>query len=266
MDEGRPQDQPAGGRVIATEGGASGLLDGDQARWFSDWPRLAEEFLRRHRRPLVTVSYAQSVDGSIASQAREQLLLSSRQSLVLTHRIRAACDAVVIGINTLLTDNPLLTVRLAAGPSPQPIVLDSNLRMPLQARLLDRTDHRCWLACAHDSEPARAAALEERGAELLRCRRDRHGRVDLPSLLDALGDRGVRRLMVEGGAEVISSFIEARLVDQLIITIAPRLVGGLPVLARPAAGRGASLRLESVVYQASGPDIILWAQPQWLDP
>ena len=266
MDEGQPHDRPAGGGEAAT-----GMTDGgsaacDRAQWFSEWPARAEEFLHRHHRPLVTVSYAQSVDGSIASRAREQLLLSSSQSLVLTHRIRAACDAVVIGINTLLADNPLLTVRLAAGPSPQPIVLDTNLRMPLQARLLDRPDLRCWVACAHDSDPERAAALEGRGAVLLRCQRDRHGRVDLPSLLALLGARGIRSIMVEGGAEVISSFIEARLVDQLIITIAPRLVGGLPVLDRPAARNGSRLQLESVVYQACGPDIILWAQPHWLDP
>ncbi len=264
MDEGQPQGNLAcGGETIA------GMADTgpgcDQARWFGEWPRLAEEFLRRHKRPLVTVSYAQSVDGSIASRAREQLLLSSSQSLVLTHRIRAVCDAVVIGINTLLADNPLLTVRLAAGKSPQPIVLDTNLRIPLQARLLDRTDLSLWVACAHDSDPQRAAALEGRGAELLRCRRDQHGRVDLPSLLNLLGERGIRSIMVEGGAEVISSFIEARLVDQLIITIAPRLVGGLPVLDRPAVRNGSSLHLESVVYQACGPDIILWAQPQWRD-
>lgn len=240
-------------------------LDGHQEAWFVQWPLLAEEFLTRHHRPLVTVSYAQSVDGSIASRNREQLQLSSRPSMVLTHRIRAACDAIVIGINTLLVDNPLLTVRLSEGTSPQPIVLDTNLRIPLQARLLDRTDRRCWLACADDSDPARVSAVEGRGAEVLRCRRDRQGRVDLPDLLRLLGERGIRSLMVEGGSQVISSFIAARLVDQMIITIAPRLVGGLQVLDRPATGNGSSLRLSAVTYQPCGPDIILWAQPQWQD-
>jgi 3,4-dihydroxy 2-butanone 4-phosphate synthase/GTP cyclohydrolase II len=71
--------------------------------------------------------------------------------------------------------------------------------------------------------------------------------------------------MVEGGGQVISSFIEARLVDQMIITIAPRLVGGLPALDRPVVGNGSTLRLSAVTYQACGPDIILWAQPQWQD-
>jgi riboflavin biosynthesis pyrimidine reductase len=72
--------------------------------------------------------------------------------------------------------------------------------------------------------------------------------------------------MVEGGGQVISSFIEARLADQMIITIAPRLVGGLPVLDRPAVPDGGLLHLTAVTYQPCGPDLILWAQPQWQDP
>jgi GTP cyclohydrolase II len=236
-----------------------------QERWFLGHPLLAKEFLERHQRPLVTVSYAQSVDGSIATRNREQLRLSSRQSMIITHRIRAACDAIVIGINTLLVDNPLLTVRLAEGTSPQPIVLDSNLRTPFQARLLDRADRRCWLACTEGSDPERVGAFEGRGAEIIRCPRDRRGRVDLPHLLHDLGKRGIASIMVEGGGQVITSFIEARLVDQMIITIAPRLVGGLSVLARPAVNNGSLLRLNPAFFQACGPDIILWAQPSWQD-
>ena len=235
-------------------------------RWFAEWPRQAEKFLDHHHRPLVAVSYAQSVDGSIATRNREQLRLSGHESMILTHRIRAACDAIIIGINTLLADDPQLTVRLAQGISPQPIVLDSNLRIPLQARLLDRTDHRCWLACTENSDPDRIGAVEGRGAEVIRCHRDRRDRVDLPNLLYLLGERGIRSIMVEGGGQVITSFIKARLVDQLIITIAPRLVGGLPVLDRPAVNNGSLLHLRSVTYQACGPDIVLWAQPQWQDP
>jgi 3,4-dihydroxy 2-butanone 4-phosphate synthase/GTP cyclohydrolase II len=234
-----------------------------QDEWFDRLPVLSEEFLNRHHRPFVTVSYAQSIDGSIATRNREQLRLSGRQSMVLTHRIRAACDAIVIGINTLLVDNPLLTVRLVEGPNPQPIVLDSNLRIPLQALLLDRTDRRCWLACTDKNKHTQVRVVENRGAEVIRCQRDRLDRVDLPNLLHLLGERGIRSIMVEGGSQVISSFIEARLVDQMIITIAPRLVGGLPVFDRPAVTNGSLLHLNPVTYQSCGPDIILWGRPQW---
>jgi len=236
----------------------------DQDQWLQSLPLLAGQFLVEHHRPLVTVSYAQSVDGSIATRNRQQLRLSGEQSMILTHRIRAACDGIVIGINTLLIDDPLLTVRLAEGPSPQPIVLDSRLRIPLQARLLERTDLGCWLACTDKSDGDRISAIENRGAEVIRCRHDRLGRVDLPHLLQQLGERGISSLMVEGGGQVITSFIEARLVDQLIITIAPRLVGGLPVLDRPMAN-GSRLDLDAISYQPCGPDLILWARPQWRD-
>lgn len=234
--------------------------------WFERWPLYAQQFLDRHHRPMVAVSYAQSVDGSIATRHRRQILLSGRESMLLTHRVRAACDAIVIGINTLIADDPQLTVRLVEGTSPQPVVLDSNLRIPLRARLLDRSDRHCWLACTDRKDPNLVGAVEERGAQVIRCRRNGQERVDLPNLLHLLGRRGIRSIMVEGGSQVITSFIKSRLVDQMIITIAPRLVGGLPVLDRPAADDGSLLHLHSVSTQSCGPDIVLWARPQWQDP
>ena len=231
--------------------------------WFDRLPSLAEEFWARHQRPLVTVSYAQSIDGSIASRNSKPLQLSNDQSMTLTHRIRAVCDAIIVGINTVLVDDPQLTVRLVDGTNPQPIVLDSTLRTPLQAKLLARTDHACWLACTHTDDLARLNALTAKGVELICCHRDHLGRVDLSDLLLQLGKKGIRSVMVEGGSQVITSFIEARLVDQMIITIAPHLVGGLPVLNRPIVSNGSLLRLNAVSHQLCGQDIILWGQPHW---
>ncbi len=240
--------------------------DYPQEAWLDRLPILSEEFFDCHHRPLVIVSYAQSVDGSIATRNRQTLRLSSQQSMVLTHRIRAASDAIVIGINTLMVDNPLLTVRLVEGPNPQPIILDSNLRIPLRARILARTDHRCWLACTDHNSSERIVAVEDRGAEVIRCHPDLLDRVDLPNLLQQLGERGIRSIMVEGGSQVITSFIEARLVDQVIITIAPRLVGGLPVLNRQVVARDSPLHFNPASYQSCGSDIILWGKPQWQEP
>lgn len=237
--------------------------DSHQDQWFARLPLLSRECMDRHNRPLVTISYAQSVDGSIATRNRKQLQLSGHQSMVLTHRIRAACDAIVVGINTVLVDDPQLNVRLSPGTSPQPIVLDSKLRLPLQARLLDRTDHRCWLACTDRNDQKKIDAVENRGAEVIRCRRDLLGRVDLQDLLLQLGEKGIKSIMVEGGSQVITSFIEARLVDQMIITIAPRLVGGLPILNGSWSGNNSLLHLNPVSYQSCGQDIVLWGQPQW---
>jgi riboflavin-specific deaminase-like protein len=237
----------------------------NQEAWFDSLPQLADDFHRRHQRPLVTLSFAQSLDGSIATWNRKQLALSSHESMVLTHRIRAISDAVVIGINTLLSDDPQLTVRFVEGSNPQPIVLDSNLRIPTNARLLNRGGQRCWLACIDSNSPKKSRRLEGLGAELLFCGADRTGRVNLVDLLELLGQRGVKSIMVEGGSQVITSFIESRLVDKLIITIAPRLVGGLSVLDRPAL-ENSFPRLDSISYQHCGPDLILWALPSWHTP
>jgi riboflavin-specific deaminase-like protein len=235
----------------------------DLEDWLDRLPYLADAFRRRHHRPLVTVSYAQSVDGSIATRNREQLQLSSSQSMILTHRIRSSCDAIAIGINTLLTDNPQLTVRLVEGNNPQPIILDSNLRIPSKARILERHDHRCLLACTENNKADRISEVQGLGAEVIRCQPDHKNRVDLPHLLNQLGKRGITSIMVEGGSQVITSFLESRLVDQMIITIAPRLVGGMPILAQPPMINGARLSLNPLSFRSCGPDIILWAQPQW---
>jgi riboflavin-specific deaminase-like protein len=152
--------------------------------------------------------------------------------MVLTHRLRAGSDAILIGINTLLIDDPQLTVRLVEGKNPRPIVLDSNLRIPARARIFQRDEHICLLAGTTRNGYERIAEIENMGGEVIRCRPDPSGKVDIPHLLDELGKREIRSVMVEGGSQVITSFLESRLVDQLIITISPRLVGGLPVLGR----------------------------------
>lgn len=238
----------------------------NQQAWLDQLPRLSREFFERYQRPFVIVSYAQSLDGSIATRDREPLRLSGEQSMLMTHRIRAASDAILIGINTLVIDNPRLTVRLVEGTDPQPIVLDSSLRIPLQAQLLERTDLPCWVACSERTDLERVRVVEGRGAKVIRCNRDLLGRVELGHLLQQLGQRGIRSIMVEGGSQVITSFLEARLVDQVIITIAPRLVGGLPVLCRHIVGATSQLELDSATYESCGPDIILWGRPRWQRP
>src|SRR5687768_4642967 len=107
-------------------------------------------------RPVVTLSYAQTLDGSLALPGR-QLIISSPESMKMTHELRAAHDGLLVGIGTVLIDDPRLTVRLADGRNPQPVVLDSRLRMPLTANLLKHPDRRPWLA-ATDPDPERQSA------------------------------------------------------------------------------------------------------------
>jgi 3,4-dihydroxy 2-butanone 4-phosphate synthase/GTP cyclohydrolase II len=197
-----------------------------------DWLASADQYLLHTGHPLVTLSYAQSLDGSIAirqdtdGQHVAPLTLSGPEAMVLTHRLRLAHDAILVGIGTVLADDPQLTVRLAEGRQPQPVVLDSHLRFPLGARLM-KHPRSPWIGTLESGETEKSLALEACGATILTLPGDARGQVDLSSLLERLGGLGVASLMVEGGAGVISSFLRDGLVDQVMLTIAPLFLGGV---------------------------------------
>ena len=204
-------------------------------------------------RPRITLSYAQSIDGSIAAVPGQPLALSSPESMKLTHELRASHDAILVGIGTVLADNPRLTVRLASGPNPQPVVLDSRLRFPLTANLLSHPLPPI-IASTDRASAERQAALESKGARVIRFPTNDGGRVHLPALLEWLLQNGIKSVMVEGGSAVITSFLSARLVDRVVITIAPHFVGGLRGLTERC-----DLTLRNVTYRVLGADLIVEA-------
>ncbi len=217
---------------------------------------------RCHRpaRPSITATYAQSLDGSIAAHPGAPLRLSGSAALELTHRLRSQHDAILVGIGTVLADDPQLNVRLAAGRSPDPIILDSRLRLPLTSRLLEGVPgaRSLVVATTTGAPPEAAARLRERGAAILEFPADAAGRVPLPPLMRLLWRRGVRRLLVEGGGRVLTSLFADRLADCAVITVAPRLVGGEPALARVesavALRRWKWERFEDDLVLAGAPD------------
>lgn len=211
-------------------------------------------------RPFVTLSYAQSLDGSIASQPGRPLALSGPASLALTHRLRAAHDAILVGIGTVLADDPKLTVRLAPGAQPQPVVLDTHLRCPANAALLRHPTHRPWLLCSQEADPAREAVLSIAGARVVRLPFDATGRVDLGAALSFLAAHGIRTLMVEGGAGVITAFLAERRVDFVILTLAPVIVGGVQAVRGPLADPAGQPRLREPGHERLGDDLIVWGR------
>ena len=212
------------------------------------------------QRPVVMVSYAQSLDGSVALRRGERLALSSQPSLAFTHRLRANHDAILVGIGTVLADNPRLTVRLVSGGSPQPVVLDTHLRFPTGAALLDQP-RLPWIVTGPEVNAAKRMALQDKGVSVLALPLDAAGRVTLPALLAVLRARGVRRLMVEGGAAVLTSFLVGRWVDFLAVTVSPVLVGGLHALTNPLASTETALpRLRNPQWVQMGPDWVIWGE------
>jgi len=223
----------------------------------------AAQFRAKYSRPFITISYAQSIDGSIASRNHEPLELSGPQSWTLTHQVRSVCDAILIGIGTVLADDPQLSVRRIDGKNPQPIILDTHLRTPLNAKCVQRDDVSTWLINGKTDSIANRRALEKFGARPLTCATGPDGKIDLGALMDLLAAMKINSVMVEGGARVITSFLNARLVDQFVITIAPKLVGGLSVLNSRGLEIAQSLECDQVHYQHLGNDIIVWARPGW---
>ncbi len=223
----------------------------------------AKEHHRRTGRPFCTLAYAQSVDGCISGNPRRHLLLSSRKSLVLTHHLRSWHDAILVGVRTVLADDPSLSVRLVRGRDPQPVVLDSGLRTPPDSNLLNHGTRRPWIAAGQGAATDRQQLLETRGARVLHLPTTRRGWVALGPLLDQLGQRGITSLMVEGGARVLTCFMETRLVDQVIITIAPVIVGGVRAFRRTSRNPTLLTRFHNVRYAGFDQDLMVWGRPRW---
>lgn len=227
---------------------------------------IHEEFHASHataggkERPHVTLCYAQSWDGSITTHPGETLALSSAAGMRLTHQIRSLHDGILIGINTVLADDPRLTVREWTGEDPQPIVMDSQLRMPPSSRLCSKGGRRCWVLTTPQ------AAAERSDCELIVVPSDDAGHVNLSAALEALYARGIRNLMVEGGAEVITAFLRAELADAIVLTVAPVLVGGYNAIGELGGPDMASLpHITSLHSQQLENELIVWGSLHYRD-
>jgi len=224
------------------------------------WLQTNKQNFRAVTRPFVTLSYAQSLDGSIAVHPGETLALSGAESTCLTHQLRSLHDGILVGISTVLTDNPQLSVREWDGPNPQPIVLDSHLRMPTSARLWQVNDKRCWVLTTRNECSA------SDGPEILNVQSNDEGRVCLTAALQLLYQKGIRSLMVEGGANVITAFLKMRLADALVLTIAPRLVGGYKAVSELGITNMQQFPALAPLFNArSGNDLVVWGNLQYGD-
>jgi diaminohydroxyphosphoribosylaminopyrimidine deaminase/5-amino-6-(5-phosphoribosylamino)uracil reductase len=176
--------------------------------------------------PLVTVKFAQTLDGRIATSTGNSQWISSPASRRLAHKLRTCNDAIMVGVGTILTDNPQLNVRLVKGRNPTRIILDSKLRIPLDANALrNQESSPTVIATTSGADDERLSALRQMGIEVLVTREDERGEVALGHLLGMLGKRGISSVLVEGGAETITSLLRLNLVDRLVVIVAPKLMG-----------------------------------------
>ena len=177
----------------------------------------------RDDRPYVVLKYAQTLDGRIATGEGDSKWISGEEERALSHALRAACDAVLVGVGTVLRDDCRLNVRMVPGASPLRVVLDSTLRTPSTALLLDGDTPTVFLTTDEASEDDRKR-VRDAGAGV-RVLPPGPGGVDLKAALAQLRSEGVRSVLVEGGAQVITSLLSAGLADRLIVGTAPRIIG-----------------------------------------
>lgn len=225
---------------------------------------LNRAFLHRAAtgRPHVTLKTAMTLDGKIAAADGESRWITGEAARAHAHRLRFEADAVLVGLGTVLADDPQLTVRRADLPAKEPlrVVADSRLRVPASARLFTAGDPaRAVVACAAPAPAGPAAALRARGVQVLELPAD-GGRVELRALLAALAQLDVLGVLVEGGGELAAGLLDAGLVDRVAFFIAPRLLGGRAAPG-PVGGPGrplkAAVSLSGVTCQPVGEDLLV---------
>jgi diaminohydroxyphosphoribosylaminopyrimidine deaminase/5-amino-6-(5-phosphoribosylamino)uracil reductase len=220
---------------------------------------------RKTGRPFGVLKLACTLDGKVAVGAGESEWITGERARAHVHRLRDTNDAVVVGVGTVLADNPRLTTRRRGGRDALRVVADSCARTPADANVVSETsDAGCLIATTKTAPRRRLEALRRAGAEvaiLPSC----GGRVDLQALWRLLGRRGCLSAMVEGGPELAASAMAAGVIDKLLLFVAPKIVGGneaLPVVGGPGVRRvGDARTLDIRTVRRFGPDLLIEAYP-----
>lgn len=211
-------------------------------------------------RPLVTAKWAMTLDGKLATRAFDSRWISGEASRRMAHGLRNTVDAVMVGSGTVLADDPLLTCRSPGGRTPLRVILDRRGRAPLNARVF--ATRAQGPVIVYTARAGYARALAARGIDAVRAGRA-GGRGALAEILRDLGGRGIQHLLLEGGATLLGAFFDARLVDRVVVFVAPKIAGGAAAPA-PVGGLGVKnmddarpLRVRRTLR--AGPDIVWWA-------
>jgi diaminohydroxyphosphoribosylaminopyrimidine deaminase/5-amino-6-(5-phosphoribosylamino)uracil reductase len=176
--------------------------------------------------PFVTIKYAQTLDGRIATATGDSQWISSEASLKYTHKLRAQHDAILVGAGTVIKDNPELTVRLVRGRNPLRVIVDSELKISQQAKVFQNISSAPTLiATTKTADDPKFQDVAGLGVELVTIDADEKGNVDLKKLFKTLAGRKISSILIEGGAQIITSTLKNNLANRLVTIIAPKIIG-----------------------------------------
>ena len=207
------------------------------------------------KRPYVIINCAMSADGKIALPNRKQLRISSEEDIDRMYRLRNECGAVLVGIGTILSDDPKLTVKEKYVKNPkQPlrVVLDSKCRTPKDALVVNDSAKTLIITTKENEKP-----FDAKHVEVVGCKADDKGYVNLESALDVLFQKGIKKLLVEGGGTVIWNFLQQKLVDDFYVYIGPCIIGGERT---PTVADGKGVRNEREIVSLRVADVIRLGQ------
>ena len=215
--------------------------------------------------PYVTYKCAMTLDGKIACVTGQSRWISCAASRKIAHRLRAVNNAIMVGVDTIIADNPLLTVRHVAGTSPMIIIVDSRLRTPESVAALTGEMAKRTIIATTETNPKIHARYLQKGARLLVCN-SLNGSVDLLDLLHKLGETGIHSVLLEGGSRLAGGALKQQLIDECVFFYAPKIVGSdgfSPFAITGIADMANSIPFRNLSMRQVGTDIMVTAFPEY---
>lgn len=214
-----------------------------------------------HKKPFIVLKAAMTLDGKIATATGQSKWITNETSRAYGYKLRDIYDGIMVGINTVIEDNPMLTVRVDGGKNPIRIVVDSSLKIDINANVVQDKSAKTIIATTDKANKDKILKLQAQDVDVIVVDKDENDKVDIEKLLDILGQQNICSILVEGGATLSGSFVAKKLVDKVYFFIAPKIVGGKEAKT-PVAGTGIlnlqeALALKDIQIEKLEEDILI---------
>lgn len=214
-----------------------------------------------HKKPFVVLKAAMTLDGKIATATGQSKWITNETSRAYGYKLRDIYDGIMVGINTVIEDNPMLTARVDGGKNPIRIVVDSSLKIDINANVVQDKSAKTIIATTDKADKDKILKLQAQDVDVIVVDKDENDKVDIEKLLDILGQQNICSILVEGGATLSGSFVAKKLVDKVYFFIAPKIIGGKEAKT-PVAGTGIlnlqeALTLKDIQIEKLEEDILI---------